>query len=119
MSTKHLRSQAGGDPAQGPHPDLANPTPSPSVGQDFPDHPEEPVADRAQDQHDLDAFAERIGTDRLDDGARPGPEETSSGWRGPLSRVLGALASGAGSIGDWLKGASDRLVSEDERPTRR
>jgi hypothetical protein len=118
MSTKHLRNQAGGDPAQGPHPDLANPTPSPSVGHDFPDHPDEPVAERPQDQPDLDAFAERMGTDRLGRGARPGSAQVSRGWRGPVSSALGALATGAGSIGDWLKGAADSLAPEEHRTGR-
>jgi hypothetical protein len=118
MSTKHLRSQAGGDPARGPHPDLANPTPRPAVGQDFPDHPEEPIADRPQDQPDLDAFAERIGTDQLDGGARPGSEEVSRGWRGPVSSALGALATGARSISDRLRSAADRLAAEDRRTRR-
>jgi len=67
MTTNHRRSQAGGDPAQGPHPDVANPTPSPSADEDFPDHPAESVASRPQDQPDLDAFAARMGTDHLED----------------------------------------------------
>lgn len=118
MSAKHLHRQAGGDPAQGPHPDVANPTPGPAAGQDFPDHPDEPIADRPQDQPDLDAFAERIGTDQLGGDTRPGSEERSRGWRGPVSGALGALATGARSIGDWLRGAADRLASENHQARR-
>lgn len=119
MNAKHLHSEAGGDPTQGPHPDVANPAPSPSAGNEFPDHPEESVASHPQDQPDLEAFAERLGTDRLGDRSPAGSEDTSLGWRRPVTSVLEVLASGARSISDWLEGVSDRLTSDDERRMRR
>ncbi len=116
MSTNHLRNQAGGNPAQGPHPDVANPTPSPAAGEDFPDRPEESVAERPQDQPDLDAFAERMGTDQLEgrSAARLGVDDDKRDWRAPVSTALGGLATGARSLGERLKGVSERLVSDDD-----
>jgi hypothetical protein len=119
MNAKHLHAQAGGDPAQGPHPDVANPAPSPSAGNEFPDHPEESVASHPQDQPDLDAFAERLGTDRLDDRSPAWSEDTLRGWRRPVSRALEVLAAGARSIGDRLGAVSDKLAPDDEHRTRR
>src|SRR6056297_3123436 len=98
MSTNHLRNQAGGNPAQGPHPDVANPTPSPAAGEDFPDRPEESVAERPQDQPEGRSAA-RLG---VDDDKRD--------WRAPVSTALGGLATGARSLGERLKGVSERLV---------
>lgn len=40
MSRPHLRQQAGGDPAQGPVREMANPEPGPGAGNDFPDGPD-------------------------------------------------------------------------------
>jgi general stress protein 26 len=116
MSTNHLRVQAGGDPAQGPHPDVANPTPSPRAGEDFPDRPDQQTVDRPQDQPDLDAFAARMGTDRLADNDAPNVSETDGGgrdWRSPVATALGGLASGARSVGERLKGVSEKLTSGD------
>ncbi len=61
MTRNHLRHDGGGNPAAGPPPDLANPSPKPAVGNDFPDRPDQHAGPQ-QDQPDLDAFAERIGT---------------------------------------------------------
>jgi general stress protein 26 len=129
MSTNHLRAQAGGDPAQGPHPDVANPTPSPSAGEDFPDRPDETVAERPQDQPDLDAFARRMGTDQLveqssagsddaqgTDGANDFAQDTADDkrdWRSPVASALGGLASGARAMGERLKVASEKLGVDD------
>ncbi len=115
MSTNHLRAQAGGDPAQGPHPDLANPNPSPRAGEDFPDQPDEKSSDHPQDQPDLDAFAARMGTDRLGGASSPGPraDDEKRDWRSPVASALGGLASGARTVGDRLKDVSQKLVSEE------
>ncbi len=115
MSENHLRVQAGGDPAQGPHPDVANPTPSPRAGEDFPDHDAETPAERPQDQPDLDAFAARMGTDRIADGSDAETETDDDGrdWRAPVATAIGAVASGARSVGERLKNVSEKLVSGD------
>ncbi len=116
MSTNHLRSQAGGNPAQGPHPDVANPAPSPSAGEDFPDRPAEDVADRPQDQPDLDAFAERMGTDQLEgrSAARLGVVDEKRDWRTPVATAVTGLASGARVVGERLKAVSDKLVADGD-----
>lgn len=114
MNSKNRRFEAGGNPAQGPHPDVANPTPSPAAGEDFPDQPHEQSAERPQDQPDLDAFAARMGTDRLDDASASDPSDddaTARDWRAPVATALGGLASGARTVGERLKGVSERLVS--------
>jgi general stress protein 26 len=116
MSTNHLRNQAGGNPAQGPHPDVANPAPGPAAGEDFPDRPDERVAERPQDQPDLDAFAQRMGTDQLAgrSGVDSGTGRERRDWRAPMSTALGGLAAGARSVGDRLKGVSEKLVARDD-----
>src|SRR6056297_203352 len=116
MSTNHLRNQAGGNPAQGPHPDVANPTPSPAAGEDFPDRPAQSVADQPQDQPDLDAFAERMGTDQLEgrSAARLGTDDDTRDWRAPVSKALRGLATGARTLGERLKGVSEKLVPDDD-----
>ena len=116
MSTNHRQSQAGGDPTQGPHPDVANPTPSPSAGEDFPDHPAESVASRPQDQPDLAAFAARMGTDQLEDRSSEQSDvaDDKRDWRSPVSTALGGLASGARTVGERIKGASEKLVADGQ-----
>lgn len=113
MNSKNRRFEAGGNPAQGPHPDVANPTPSSAAGEDFPDQPDEQSTERPQDQPDLDAFAARMGTDRLDDGSasESSTDDTTRDWRAPVATALGGLASGARTVGDRLKVVSERLVS--------
>jgi general stress protein 26 len=120
MNSKNRRFEAGGNPAQGPHPDVANPTPSSAAGEDFPDQPDEQPAERPQDQPDLDAFAARMGTDRIDDesptdesASESSSEGTTRDWRAPVSTALGGLASGARTVGERLKGVSEKLVSGD------
>jgi general stress protein 26 len=131
MNSKNRRYEAGGNPAQGPHPDVANPTPSAAVGEDFPDQPDEQPAERPQDQPDLDAFAARMGTDRLadDSSGDDRTEDTADGtsgdttdhttdgstrdWRAPVTTALGGLASGARTVSERLKGVSERLVTGD------
>ena len=137
MNSKNLRVEAGGNPAQGPHPDVANPMPSPTAGEDFPDPPHEQPAERPQDQPDLDAFAARMGTDRIEDRSSPNDSsqdsapagtaqdrtaqdsteadstETTRDWRSPVATALGGLASGARTAGERLKGVSEKLVSAD------
>lgn len=114
MNSKNLRFEAGGNPAQGPHPDVANPAPSPAAGEDFPDHPHEQDAERPQDQPNLDAFAARMGTDQLEDRS-PAQDSTEQArnWRAPVATALGGLASGARTAGERLKGVSEKLVSGD------
>ena len=126
MSRQHLRHQAGGDPAQGPHPDVANPTPPPTFGEEFPDSPDEPVAERPPDQPDLDAFARRMGTDRLAgrDSAgstdRPSLAERARNWREPASGAIGGMSRGAkaaaarlGSLAVKLRQGSDEPLDLD------
>jgi general stress protein 26 len=111
MNAENRRYQAGGNPAAGPHPDIANPTPSPRAGEEFPDEPHEQPAEHPQDQPDLDAFAARMGTDRLGDrssGQRSG-DDGRRDWRSSAARALGGVASGARTVGDRLKGVSERL----------
>jgi hypothetical protein len=67
MNSKNLRFEAGGNPAQPAHPDVLNPQPSPAANENFPDAPDEQPAERPQDQPDLQAFAARMGTDRIGD----------------------------------------------------
>ena len=116
MSTNHRQSQAGGDPTQGPHPDVANPTPSPSADEDFPDHPAESVASRPQDQPDLAAFAARMGTDQLEDRSseRSDVADEKRDWRSPVSTALSGLATGARTVGERIKGASEKLVADGQ-----
>lgn len=115
MTSKNRRFEAGGNPAQGPHPDVANPAPSPSAGEDFPDQPHEQGAEHPQDQPDLDAFAARMGTDRLEDrtSTPDSTEGSARDWRAPVATALGGLASGARTVGERLKGVSEKLVSGD------
>ena len=65
MSRTHRRIQDGGNPAQGPVPELANEPRSPRDVDELPDRPEdnEPGHEprRDEDQPDPDAFAERLG----------------------------------------------------------
>lgn len=122
MSRQHLRQQAGGDPAQGPHPDVANPTPPPTIGEEFPDSPDEPVAERPPDQPDLDAFARRIGTDTLggreDVGSddRPSLTERIRNWREPASGAVGGMSRGARRAATRLGALAERLVQRSEEP---
>lgn len=143
MARQHLQHQAGGDPTQGPHPDLANPQPPPTVGGDFPDAPDT-REDRSSipDQPDLDAFARRIGTDTLGDepadepadeptdehggdrgeepmdgetGRPPLPERLKN-WREPVSSAATGLARGARLAATRLGSLSDRLAGGHDEP---
>ena len=115
MNSKNRRYEAGGNPAQGPHPDVANPMPSPAVGEDFPDQPHEQSAGRPQDQPDLDAFAARMGTDRLEERSptQASTDDSTRDWRVPVATAVGGLASGARAVGERLKGVSEKLVAGD------
>jgi general stress protein 26 len=115
MTSKNLRFEAGGNPAQPPHPDVLNPTPSPAAGEDFPDRPDEQPAEHPQDQPDLDAFARRMGTDRLDDRSAAGGDADTSkrDWRSPVASAVGGLATGARSLGERLKGVSEKLLPDE------
>lgn len=125
MNSKNRRFEAGGNPAPGPHPDVANPTPGVAAGEDLPDQPDQQPAERPQDQPDLDAFAARMGTDRIDDEPRiddesestseSGNDDTARDWRAPVSTALGGLASGARVVGERLKGVSEKMVSGDSK----
>lgn len=120
MARNHLRQHAGGNPAQGPAPDVANPTPPPAAGDDFPDDPSGP-AGPVQDQPDLDAFAERLG---LTDTATATATDDASGTDDPSDAgrsasatlgdrarsVLGATASKLASGLDAMSGRLRRLA---------
>lgn len=125
MSIKHLRNEAGGNPARGPHPDQVN-QPA-AMGNDFPDHAAEAVDRRPQDKPDLDAFAARMGTDSVSDSAvsertgrfplTPDDEGPQSGaWRASAATVLGGMATGAKRMGSGLGSLAHRvtLTSDDE-----
>lgn len=130
MSIKHLRVQAGGNPARGPHPDMANPTPSTDGGNDFPDQPR--AADdteRPQDQPDLDAFAARLGTDTLADRNEGLPEsapspassknessgsERSAKWRAGAASALGGLANGAKGLAGGLGNLAEKVTPSSD-----
>lgn len=122
MSRQHLRQQAGGDPAQGPHPDVANPTPPSTIGENFPDSPDEPVAQRPPDQPDLDAFARRMGTDTLEDRKGAGSTERTSlaervrNWREPASEAVGGMSRGAKTAASRLGSLAERLVPGSDEP---
>lgn len=78
MSRQHLPHEGGGDPSQGPVPELANEPDVPTDHNEFPDAPDESVSDRPQDQPDLDSFAARIGTDSIDSDST-GDDVSSAG----------------------------------------
>jgi hypothetical protein len=124
MTRNHLRQQAGGNPAQGPAPDLANPTPGPSVGGDFPDAPKQ-SASPEQDQPDLDAFAERIGIATADDHGDEDPitQHDQSGQRNASngrfdsarSKLAATTKRATHSVAAALGAASERLHSLADR----
>ncbi len=116
MNSENRRFEAGGNPAQPPHRDVLNPQPSHAAGEDFPDAPHEEPAEHPQDQPDLDAFAARMGTDRLGDAAAADRDSGSAkrDWRSPVGSAVGGLATGARSLGDRLKGVSEKLLGDDE-----
>jgi general stress protein 26 len=116
MNSKNLRFEAGGNPAQPPHPDVLNPQPSPAAGGDFPDRPDEQPPEHPQDQPDLDAFAARMGTDRIGDRSAVDRRSDSAkrDWRSPVGSAVGGLATGARSLGERLKGVSEKLLAADE-----
>lgn len=98
---RHLHQQAGGDPSQGPVREMANPTPSPEVGQDFPDAPSsnrESVGGDLSEQQLAD-MAERMGLggDASESGRASSPGQTSTRpwWVGGLA---GAAAAGAAIV---------------------
>lgn len=101
---------------------MANPTPSPTIGEEFPDAPDEPVAKRPPDQPDLDAFARRMGTDTLGDrgdagaGDRPSLSERVRNWREPASGALGGMSRGARAAASRLGSLAERLVQGSDEP---
>lgn len=80
MSNKHLRPTVGGDPARAVSTDLKNQPTAPRDGNDFPDAPDEDPSESPQDKPDLDAFAQRLGTDTIStgDGLDAVPDERSA-----------------------------------------
>lgn len=130
MSIKHLRVQAGGYPARGPHPDLANPTPSHDSGNEFPDEPSEHDEGRPQDQPDLDAFAARMGTDKLadrteqstsssdaEDSKASNETDEASAWRSRTVSALDGMATGAKRLAGGLGSLAEKVTpSTDPQP---
>ncbi len=115
MARNHLRPHSGGHPSQGPVREMANPDPSPAVGRDFPDEPDESVDDRPEDQPDLDAFAAKLGIEGRDgDDDRSGEQrplrsavaERTSDLR---DRATAGLASGLNMVADRLQRLARRL----------
>lgn len=106
------RTHATGNPADGPHPDVANPTASPKAGNEFPDAPDTADVGRPQDQPDLEAFAKRMGTDRLGDDAAGGSRD----WRRPMSSALSGLSGGAKAAARKLANLSERVTGDDSPP---
>lgn len=120
MSNKHLRQQAGGNPSQGPDADMANPTPGPNVGGDFPDAPEESVAARPQDKPDLNKFARRLGltpdSAGSDSESDVGRREGVAGRVGSvLDRLKPTMSKVAGKVSSGFDAASDRLADLTDR----
>ncbi len=78
---RHLHQQAGGEPSQGPVRDMANPSPSPAAGNDFPDAPDgDDDAERGGlSSEQLDDMAARMGlTESSDDETETSDDETAS-----------------------------------------
>jgi len=114
MSSRHLHVEGGGDPAQAPPDDVANPTPSPHIGNDFPDVPEANApgtsdsSGRRPDQPDLDRFAERLGLTEAHVAA------DDSGLGEVRERAGRLLAAGVNSTATALRAVArslDRVAS--------
>jgi len=124
MSNNNLRQQAGGNPSQGPEAEMANPTPGPNVGGDFPDAPDESVAAHPQDKPDLDEFARKLGlkTEASDDSSAGASDDggadisdDDAGGGSILSRVKPVMSKVAGAVSDGFGAASDRLSDLADR----
>lgn len=68
MMNSNLRPEAGGDPANSNHTDVASGASVTNDGNDFPDAPTPETDELPQDKPDLDAFAARMGTDTIETG---------------------------------------------------
>lgn len=126
MARTHRRIQDGGHPSQGPVREMANPTPSPAIGEDFPDEPDEANDGRPQDQPDPDAFAAKLGLVPDSDDDRDGDGDTSESRveagagdgaldraarsaRSVVGRMTGGLARGLDVAGSQLQRLARRL----------
>ncbi|NND74906.1 MAG: hypothetical protein HKN44_07845 [Ilumatobacter sp.] len=100
---------------------MANPTPSPAIGEDFPDQPDETADEHPSDKPDLAAFAAKLGLrtskgsaeagDEGDDsGERPWSETVATSASAAVDRVTTSLASGLGAVADRLQRLSQRLA---------
>lgn len=118
MARNHLRPHSGGHPSQGPVREMANPTPSPSVGQDFPDEPDESTDAQPEDKPNLAAFAAKLGIDRRDgDDATEGLDEQRSPAvavrekaAAAKERVTAGAATGLAAVAQRLQRLADRLA---------
>ncbi len=94
MPSNHLRPEAGGDPTRG---SLEPRTDESAIEQnDFPDAPDATVDDTPQDQPDLDAFAARMGTDRIESDDPPDTVEDPATAKLQLAAAGGVLAVSVG-----------------------
>lgn len=94
---RHLHQQAGGDPSQGPVREMANPTPSPEAGHDFPDTPPENRRSVGGDlsEQQLADMADRMGlssTASGDDIASGGSAADRSRWAAGLAGAIAIVA---------------------------
>ncbi|MDW3213266.1 MAG: hypothetical protein R8G01_04655 [Ilumatobacteraceae bacterium] len=90
---RHLHQQAGGDPSQGPVREMANPTPSPEAGRDFPDAPGgdgRSVGGDLSDQQLAD-MADRLGLGDDEHGGEP--TSPLDALRSPRVAGIGAVAA--------------------------
>lgn len=123
MSRTHRRIQDGGNPAQGPVPELANEPRSPRDVDELPDRPEdnEPGHEprRDEDQPDPDAFAERLGLahhEPAESATAPTDTDTATDAaagraRGAAAAVLGGLSRAAAAAERSLSRLAERLRS--------
>ena len=120
MARNHLRQHHGGNPAQGPVREMANPEPGPAADADFPDAPSDDSGP-VQDQPNLDDFAARLGLksderEVVDDQGRDvvtAMRRASRSTAGLTARALRASARGLGYVSDKLGVAPDRLGDRD------
>jgi|SRR6056297_348189 len=120
MSRTHRRIQDGGNPAQGPVPELANEPRSPRDVDELPDRPEdnqpghEPRRD--EDQPDPDAFAERLGlVDHDDDSADTAEGGITDTVTDTAADTAGAAAGRARRIGASALSGLGRAAGAAER----
>lgn len=95
---------------------MANPSPSPAAGRDFPDAPEDPSGP-VQDRPDLDAFAERLGMSTDDAPTDDAPTDVKRRSTELAEKAATTLASGLSAVSDRLGSLADRIRPESSGGT--